>query len=135
MTTTQLVIVCATVLIVVVIAFGRKLTVTFHDVKATVERTETHVADVKSTVGESNGGGDVIHQLDELRRELADQTSVTRAGATEPEELRSYIQDRMHKILGRLAAQDMKVNLLWDMARAHGFDLPELPPPPNLEEP
>lgn len=138
MTTTQIVIVAVTVVVVVAIITGRKLTVTFKDVKATVERTERNV-------GEKNGNGALtdmsaktLGHLAELDRKvenidirLEERTHITREGSTEPEDLGPYAQQRLHDILGSLARLETMVVLLWRALQAD-YDLPELP---SLTEP
>lgn len=132
MTTTQIVIVCTTVLAALAMLLGRNLSVTFRDVKATVERTN-------STLGNPNGGGDAMTQLASLdsrveavQQELEDRTHITRLGRKEPEELGPYIQSRLHDVLGAQTLLSLKVDFLWRAAVGQGWDLPDLP---SMQEP
>lgn len=127
MTTTQVVVIAAAVVIVAIIVSGRKLTVTFRDVKATVEKTS-------SAVGEKNGNDlTVLGELAEIRAEqeavkakLDERTHVTREGRHEPEDLAGYTQDRMHDLLAAVALVALKVDVMWKFLKPD-YDLPDLP--------
>lgn len=126
MTTTQIALVCGTVLVAVAIVFGRAVSVTFHGIR-----------DIKATVGKPNGNGDLatmsaqlLDKVDAVKQQLEDRTHVTRAGSTEPEELAPYTQERLHDILGAIARVETMVAMLW-RALKDDYNLPDLP---SMEE-
>lgn len=134
-------------IVVVLVLFGLclllivgKLTFTVRGIKVVAEKTEQHAADVKKTVGEANGNGDVTtmqarilgelaevdRKVDNVNSRLDERTHVVRHGRAEPEELAVYTQDRMHDVLTALAVLKLQLDTLWRFLK-DDYQLPDLP--------
>lgn len=118
---------------------NRKVTLGFGKTSITIEDVHNKVEEIQQTVGVKNGGTDVVHQLEELDakvtavdQRLDQRTHVTRAGATEPEELAPYAQDWFHEINGQLTSLIGHIWLIQQALREQGINVPDLPPPPDL---
>lgn len=113
----------------------KKVTLGFGKGLITIEDVHHELADIKKTVGDPDGGGDVLARIDKIDEKvdavtalLDERTHVTRQGNDEPEELAPYTQDRMHDVINLLTIVNLKVDTMWASMSDHGFDLPELPP-------
>lgn len=131
--------VCVTVVVTAAVLRGSPLTISWRDVKASIDRTETHVREVKEAVGEPNGNGNLstmnaraLAEMAELRAglqavnlRLDERTEVVRLGSTTPEPLADYTQERMHDVLNAVAKLSMQVQTLW-MFLQEDYALPAL---------
>jgi hypothetical protein len=116
------------------IVFGRPMTVSYKDLKASLDKNNENTAEIRRSVGEANGKGDLtqmhektLEQIEEIRVLLDARTHITRSGSTEPEELAKYTQSRLHDVLGALASIDLQLSTLWRVLQ-DDYDLPDLPP-------
>lgn len=121
------VVVALAVVVLAAVVLGRQLTVTVHGIR-----------DIKATVGQPNGNGTIatmnarmLGEIAEVRTEMEKRTHILRDGATVPEELGAYTQDRMHDVLSAVSKVAMKVDIVWVFLQEHGYDLPDLPKEEN----
>jgi hypothetical protein len=120
--------------------FVGRLTFTMRGIKVTAERNEAHVVDLKETVGEANGNGavttmqartlgelaELAKKVSELNARLEERTHIVRHGQSEPEELASYTQDRLHDVLSAIAVIKLQLDTLWTFLK-DDYPLPDLP--------
>lgn len=139
------------VVIIAILVFGRKLSVSVKGVTASVEAAAHEAKDaakaaadkvdvVAQHLGETNGDGNIARMVERVLAESAEtkaelvavnarldeRTHVKRVGRDEPEELAVYTQDRMHDILNLLNVVAMQLGTLWTFLK-EDYSLPDLP--------
>lgn len=126
----------AVVVIIAIVFFvalfvARRATFTFKDIKATVERTEEHAVEMKRTVGETNGNGDMASMLAKALGQTAEVLQNQEHMKDVEQrlvELSNYTHNGVHRLNGQ-------VGMMWlSWAKEHGYD-PDQPPDPQPSPP
>jgi hypothetical protein len=135
------IVMCVTAVLVFAVMFGRPFSVSYKGLQAAMQQTK----EIHEAVGKTNGDGTLSQMNERLLAESAEtkkalsdglaavnarldeRTHIVRRGASEPEDLASYTQSRMHDILDGLARNQMMTDLMWKAMQSHGFDLPDMP--------